>query len=111
VTYDAELVRTAYHEAGHSVACHLLGGEITGPVSITPTLAWLGIAHGRIAATRDDMEALGAALEATAVVSLAGPVPARTGRGWPERRRRLQRPVRGLLDAGDARRMGTERAQ
>ncbi len=36
-----------YHDAGHAVAAHLLGGRITGPLSIRQTKRWRGVCHVR----------------------------------------------------------------
>jgi hypothetical protein len=43
----SDRARIAYHEAGHAVAAVMLGGRVTGPVSIEPTKRWLGVAFTR----------------------------------------------------------------
>src|SRR5581483_800231 len=104
-------VRVAYHEAGHAVACWLLGGRITGPLSIVPALNWRGIAHIRAAASRNDMDTLGHALEASVTMSLAGVQAERYARAagfapaLPRRLRTAPPPLTAedahLLAAGD----------
>ena len=51
-------VRLALHEAGHVAFAWLVGGEVTGPVSISGRYRWAGVTHVRVSRITSDLSAV-----------------------------------------------------